>query len=541
MIKLVLTIVLLALAALGFSWLADRPGALALDWMGYRVETTVFVAVVALIGVVLVSILISQVVRYLIHGPEAFTLFWRARRREKGIAAIGRGLVAVGAGDTRNALRASQDAENALGQDPMVLLLRSQAAQLAGDRDMARKAFERMLTSPDTRALGLRGLYVEATRANEPAVARRHAEQAVADRLGAPWATTALLAFQAGAKEWDGALETIRRATDDRLIDRDKGKRLRAVVLTAKAIETEATDRAGAKGLALEAHGLAPDLVPAAEIAARIATETGDVKRATKVIETTWKLSPHPDLAAAYTHARMGDAARDRLKRARALADLAPRHPEGVLAVAGAAMEARDFDEARRVLAPLLETPTRRTCLVMAQLAEAEDKIGEAREWLSRSASAPPDAVWIADGFVSDRWLPLSPVDARLDAFEWKAPMAAAPGRSIPGIALPVIPAAPVVDAPRITAPEPAPASTPVPEEPPAAAPVALEPAPAAVPLASAPEPAPAPESEVTPTKEQERPKPRLVHPIVPDDPGVDPKPAVVEAPKKRKGFLGIF
>jgi HemY protein len=539
MIKLVSVVVLLALAALGFAWLADRPGALALDWMGYRVETTVFVAVVALIGLVLLAILVSQILRYVLHGPEAFTLFWRARRREKGIAAIGRGLVAVGAGDSRTALRAALDAENALGQDPMALLLRSQAAQLAGDRDMARKAFERMMATPDTRALGLRGLYVEATRAHEPAVARRHAEQAVAERLAAPWATTALLAFQAGAKEWDGALETIRRATDDRLIDRDKGKRLRAVVLTAKAIETEATDRAGAKTLALEAHGLAPDLVPAAEVAARLATEAGDVRRATKVIETTWKLSPHPDLSAAYTHARLGDAARDRLKRARALADLAPRHPEGVLAIAGAAMEARDFEEARRVLAPLLEAPSRRVCLVMAQLAEAEDKIGEAREWLARATSAAADPVWIADGYVSDRWLPLSPVDARLDAFEWKSPMEVAPGRSIPGVVLPVIPAAPVVAGPRLAAPEPEPVPAPVP-----AAVVEVKPEPAPV-VAAAPEsaaPAPAPEAPApVPAAEPERPKPRLVHPIVPDDPGVDPKPAPTPEPKKRKGFLGIF
>src|SRR5262249_36600918 len=31
---------------------------------------------------------------------------------------------------------------------------------------------------------------------------------------------------------------------------------------------------------------------------------------------------------------------------------------------------------------------------------------------------------WTADAFVSDHWLPISPVSGRLDAFEWKDPLA---------------------------------------------------------------------------------------------------------------------
>jgi HemY protein len=37
---------------------------------------------------------------------------------------------------------------------------------------------------------------------------------------------------------------------------------------------------------------------------------------------------------------------------------------------------------------------------------------------------APSDPAWTADGFVSDRWMPVSPVSGRLDAFQWKVPLA---------------------------------------------------------------------------------------------------------------------
>ncbi|EJK84474.1 hypothetical protein PMI03_02578, partial [Rhizobium sp. AP16] len=44
------------------------------------------------------------------------------------------------------------------------------------------------------------------------------------------------------------------------------------------------------------------------------------------------------------------------------------------------------------------------------------------RHWMAQALRAPRDPAWVADGFVSDKWLPLSPITGRLDAFEWKAP-----------------------------------------------------------------------------------------------------------------------
>ena len=46
-------------------------------------------------------------------------------------------------------------------------------------------------------------------------------------------------------------------------------------------------------------------------------------------------------------------------------------------------------------------------------------------------AHAPRDPAWTADGFVSERWLPVSPVTGRLDAFEWKVPLAGEQPRGV--------------------------------------------------------------------------------------------------------------
>ena len=42
---------------------------------------------------------------------------------------------------------------------------------------------------------------------------------------------------------------------------------------------------------------------------------------------------------------------------------------------------------------------------------------------MARAVHAQRDPAWTADGIVSDRWLPVSP-SGRIDAFEWKVPLA---------------------------------------------------------------------------------------------------------------------
>jgi HemY protein len=193
----------------------------------------------------------------------------------------------------------------------------------------------------------------------------------------------------------------------------------------ARALAAEDADRARARMLALEAVRLAPDLVPAAALAARLLADAGEAHKARRIIQTAWRSQPHPDLADIYAHVRPSDSARERLARVEALARQAPGHIEAALAVARAALDAREFATARTALARFIDQPTQRVAMLMAELEELEHgDEGRAREWMARAVRAQRDAAWTADGFVAERWMPVSPVTGRLDAFEWKAPLA---------------------------------------------------------------------------------------------------------------------
>ena len=55
MIRVVLFLLAVTVLAAGFVWVADRPGDVAITWMGYRIETSVMVAALAVAALVLVA------------------------------------------------------------------------------------------------------------------------------------------------------------------------------------------------------------------------------------------------------------------------------------------------------------------------------------------------------------------------------------------------------------------------------------------------------------------------------------------------------
>ena len=425
MVRLVaLLLGVLALSA-GLHWLADRPGSLVIEWQGYKVEETVFKAIVILALLLAAAVFFWSLLRQVWNGPAAIGQFFNRRREARGLEALSRGMIAVGAGDRTLSARYAIQARKTLPNEPMTQLLRAQAAQLVGDRATSRRIYEAMLNSPDTEPLGLRGLFLEAEREGASEAARQFAERAMRLNPQLGWSSEALFELQCKSNDWAGALETLATARKHDLVDKKLAERRRAVLLTAQAADLENEDADRALELALEANRIAPALVPAATIAGNILASKGNTGRAAKVLQKTWKRSPHPDLALAYSFARPGDSPRDRLARIADLSRLKPHSAEAAIAVANAAIEARDWEQARRALQPLLDGRlTQRVCTLMARIeGEQHGDTGRVREWLARAVNAPRDPAWTADGVVSETWAPISPVTGQLDAFEWKVPV----------------------------------------------------------------------------------------------------------------------
>jgi HemY protein len=555
MVRIILFLLLIALGAAGAAWIAEQTGDVVLSWGGYRVQTTLPVFVLALGIVVVAAMMIWAILRGVWRTPARMRRSRRERRQARGRHAITQGLLAIGHGDSTAARVHAEAARKHAAHDPLALLLHAQSAQLDGDREGAQRAFRAMAEREDTRLLGLRGLFIEAQRADDPVAAVMVAEEALKLSPSSSWASHAVLGFCCAKGDWAGALKILDNNQSAGLIDKAAYRRQRGVLLTARALELEKVDRDLARESVMEAVKLAPTLVPAAVLASKFESEAHQVRRSMRLVETAWLAQPHPDLADAYAHVKLGDSARQRLVRVETLAAKAPGHIEGALAIARAAIDASEFTKAREALAPFIAAPTQRVALLMAEIERTEHgDSGRARAWTLRAVRALHDPAWTADGYVSDRWRPVSPVTGRLDAFQWQTPVAALPSDKGPAIESspfeeamlatprravvlappepvneqPAEPAAPVTPAlvaaqdntppPEAAAPEPAPAEATRPEPAPAptpAPPKPAEPAPS--------QPAPLFRSRQDIPKAVPTPIPAVI-PLVraPDDPGVD-------------------
>ncbi|CAO4164098.1 heme biosynthesis HemY N-terminal domain-containing protein [Methylorubrum aminovorans] len=459
---------LLAVAAYGAVWIADHPGTVTVVWNGYEVGMSLAIALTGVLVAAIVIGLIWAIVTGVIGLPASISRSTRERRRNKGLASLSRGMIAVGSGDPLAARRHAGDAERLLGSQPLTLLLKAQAAQISGDRDAAEQAFKRMADDPETRVLGLRGLFVEARRREDEGAARAYAAEAARLAPSVTWANEAVLEAQCADGEWSAATETVERRAALGLMDKHAARRQRAVLLTAAAQRHEAGEPDTAVEQALKAVKLAPDLVPAAVIAGRLLARRNDLRKAAKIVEAAWKATPHPELGKVYLNLRTGDSARDRLARAETLAKLSSWDPESRLVIAQAATEAKDFARAREALAPLTDDrPTARVCRMMARIEAAEHgaESGRSREWLARAAHAPRDPAWVADGVISERWAPVSPVTGRLDAFVWKTPPEILAGPDEDDTPAPAEPAAPA-EIPVAPVPGPVTSDSPAPSTP---------------------------------------------------------------------------
>ncbi len=433
MIRLIGYFIAFAAFVTAIVWLNNNPGFVEFSWFGYHIKSSIGLFIAAGVMIVILAIITWRLVRAILGAPDAFGIFFSSRRRRKGFDALSKGIIAVGSGDIKAAHKFSRIADDKLDDEPLTLLLKAQAAQLEGNADAAHAAFEKMSKQSATKMLGLRGLFVEAERQGNGANAKLIALDAVAHNGQSKWAINGLFDLQTAEGDWAGALNTLLMKGRLSGSDAIKIKRQRAVLLTGEAMHIEADHAERALELTLEARNLAPELVPATLLAAKLLLAKGSVRKAHKLLEKCWRLAPHPELGALFAQAKDGETDKVILKRVQNFAAKAgvgnsavkaQATIEAAVLVARVAIDYKDWNVAREALENIVaDGPSARVCTLMAKIEQGElGNKGLVAEWLARAQHAGGDPIWLADGHIAAQWAPISPISGALDAYEWKMP-----------------------------------------------------------------------------------------------------------------------
>lgn len=426
-LRILIWFAIAAAAMLGAVWLAERPGTLTAEWQGWRLDTNVGVVLIAIVALVLVGIAAWLLYRWIVGAPGALLEGWGESRRQRGYRELTQGLAAVAAGDGVEAQKHARKAEQLLAEPALTLLLSAQAAQLTGDRDGARRAFDAMLKDNQMAFLGLRGLIGQSLRDGDQTKALGYAERAFALRPQTPWVVHSLFDMQAQTGQWKPAQETLDQGIRRKVVAGDKGRALKALLLVERSREAERDGReSDAQALAREAFALAPERIAVTARLAELQIKAGDAKRAAKTLERGWAVAPHPDLAELYLKAS-GES--EPLKRIGVIRRLVTRNADDIeshLALAKASLDAGLWGEARRQLETAGGTsPPVRVCRLMAEVEErANADQAKVHDWLARAAVAPADRSWscTACGAHHEAWRSVCESCGAFGTLQWRAP-----------------------------------------------------------------------------------------------------------------------
>ncbi len=427
MLRLVLFLALTAASAVLAAWIADRPGRVVVDWLGVELETSVGIALLALLAVAAAAIALFELGRLLWTLPERLAARRARRREEAGRQALSAGLVAAAAGDVATARYHLRQAQRLLDrQDPAVLLLAAQTAQLEGDDLGALRQFQRMLSHPETELLGLRGLLAQAIKAGELDEALRLAREAHRRNPRTPWVVTTLFDLLTRRRVWDEAIQLLGELSALGLVDGPTLARRRAALFLLMAEGARERGRLGeAFDLLRRAVRIAPFFAPAAVQAAQLAAELGRVRLARRLLERAWRAAPHPELAQAHLGLEGELPLAQRLQRLERLRTLQPFHPLSYMLLAEAAMALGELEEAHRLLVRARELEaTARVYRLFAELARLRgEEEATVRRWLERAREAPADPAWVDTDTqeILPHWQPFGRT-GRFDAVQWTRP-----------------------------------------------------------------------------------------------------------------------
>lgn len=424
MLRALLFAVKIGLLVAAAVWVANRPGVIEIDWMGYHITTHIGIALLALLVLLLFMLALHRLVLGLAGLPKAWRRKGRERRQEKGYRALTQGLTAVAAGDAAHAGEKAAKARQCWPEDKgLTLLLEAQAARLRGDEDTARARFDQLLAGRDTAFLGLRGLLTGALERGDTARGLELARKAQAMHPRQPWVVRMVYDLEIQQKQWDKAESTLKRALKLGAIPEKQGKGDHIAMLAAQSEEMALQgDKAQAIRLLRRAHRLDPAFTPIAERLAALYLERGNRRSAKNVIETTWKRTPHPDLIPLW--ARLAPASGD-LRWYEKLVALKPDSAEGQIAVAQAAMDEELWGQARQYLERAAQIgQSAKLCRLYAQLEEKLGHTEEAKNWLAKAADAPPEKVWTCreTGQIYERWSPVVKPHGAFNAMVWDYP-----------------------------------------------------------------------------------------------------------------------
>jgi len=411
MFRFIAYLLLLAAIALAGTWMFQNNGDVAIDWMDYRIETSVAFAAIMLFTLLFVAVIVVEIMLWLKKAPRRISADIAVNRNIRGLSLLTEGFAALIDGDVKRAHELAKSSRRLLPAQPYTLLLSAETAKLRGDMDEARRHLQAMLKNKSTELLGLKGLVNSARMEGNLTQAITLAERARTLKPKSDWTAPVLLDLYKKTGDWEAArntIESFRRKNYWRnLFGRGQPAEMHSKMLEEKALASLMLSRKlYADGnvhksykFAKEAYDLNPGFVPAAVNLCENLLALGKRGAAKNLVEEAWAENPHPELYDIYYKIYPDEKPKKKLKRFQRLIAINPESGESYKALAMLTIDLGMYDVAKKNLVLAIEKgETKSTLKLLAQVEELSGGDKEtARQLIKKAEYASGDPAWVCD------------------------------------------------------------------------------------------------------------------------------------------------
>lgn len=416
-----LFLTIFSLAAL---WFVENDGSIVVEWMGYRIQTSVMFAILFIIITIVTCTLFLQIILWLKSAPKRYRKSLKDKKLNRGLTALTQGFAAIAAGDIKQARTLTSRATHDLDNMPITKLLAAQTAQLEGNRELTKEHYTSMLSNKETEIIAIKGLLLEAKQDNDISKALFLAEKAYALRPDSDWVILILLELSKKLKRWQTAEDMTRKALKYKLITRENYNRTIGLLSFAKYKEQFRAGSNSSEDDIKSAYKLAPEFIPVVIAYVDTLVMQDKMRKAIKILENLWCKSPHPDIASAYMEIYTDIDDEENIEKAKRLLQLANGHPEGHIIIASTLLKAGQFGNARHHLKTALSFgETKTICHLMAELENKERAKHEIiHYWQERANHANDLSIWKCRSCnnKSHKWTTNCTSCTGFDTLEWQ-------------------------------------------------------------------------------------------------------------------------
>lgn len=429
MLRLLGFIIKVGILVGGAMWLAARPGSVNISWMEYDITLHFGFFLLILFVFIILSVGLARLMLYLRNLPVRYGEKKSLHNAEKGLEALTLSLSAASAGDVGYARHHAARAEKLLpGQNqPLPLLIQAHAMRCEGEHDQADELLQKILKNREGALLAARSLIQNAISKNDVPLALGYGRQVLKNYKGRDegWLLKTLYNLETLSRHWDEALSLLKKLERKKLIQIERVSSDRAALFYTKASDTSVEK--DQQFLLQKALKEKSDFVPAVTQLAWLYERQGKRRAACRLIEKTWVLTPHPEMAVLWMSLRKVKKRTSKpVEWAFKLVKLNPHHIESHLLRARVAIDQKQWEEARAAIQSAEEIkPIARVYKLWVELEDvAGHGDGAVRQRYEQLATAMPDPAWMCEvtGRLYPLWQPIGENSGAFNTIKWVYP-----------------------------------------------------------------------------------------------------------------------